>query len=279
MFDDNGGRGGVEFTRGFEGGIGVHIVIIGHFLAVEDARGGEVGLGGRGDGGTEAGGLVRVFAIAQRDFGRGLAGEPGGDGGIVGRGAGKRFLGERLPRGVGQVAFGLQIGEHVGVVGGIGQDDDIRMVFGGGADHGRPADIHGFDTGVALKGVQVDAHQINGRQVELAAGFLVGGVVAALENAAMNARVEGLDAAIKDFRMPGVGGDIRHGQAGGAERGGGAAGGEQLHAERGEAAGQLQQAGFIGNTQQGATYFHDGIVAQARGNGKRARGTKKRKGA
>ncbi len=79
------------------------------------------------------------------------AGEPGGDGGIVGGGAREDLVGEGAAAVERQVAVGAERGEHGGIVGGVGQDDDIRVVLGGGAEHRRPADIDVLDGGAVVR--------------------------------------------------------------------------------------------------------------------------------
>ncbi len=213
VFNDDSGGGGKQFAGGFEGGIAIDIVVIGHFLAVEDAGGGESRLGGEGGIRAERGGLVRIFAIAQRNFGRGSVGEPSGDGGIVGGGARKHFLGEGAAALDGQVAAGAEGGEGGGIVRGIGQYDHIRVIFGGRAEHGGAADIDVFDGGAFLKGVEIDADEVDGAQTHLGAGFHVGRVGAPLEDASVDFGMERFDAAIENFGVAGEGGYVDDGNA------------------------------------------------------------------
>ena len=87
------------------------------------------------------------------------------------------------------------------------------MIFSGGAQHGRSADIDIFDSifkrtieirdGLA-KGVQVDDQQINPVNTVLIDGLEVFGAVATRQEAAVNLWVEGFDTAIEDFGGAGV---------------------------------------------------------------------------
>ena len=257
VLDDDGGGGGMQFARGFEGRVAVHVVVVGHFLAVEDAGGGEAGLRGERGVRPEDGGLVGILAVAQRNF-RGAAGEPGGDGGVIGGDAGEGLVREGLALGGRQVAAGAQGGQHRGVVGRIAQGDHVRAVLGRGAEHGGPADIDVLDGRGLLERVEVDAHQIDGRKAQIFAGFHIRGNVPALEDAAVDLGVEGLDAAVENFGLAGEDGDVDDGQAGGAQGGGGAAGGEQFDAQRRQAPDEIDQAGLVGNAQQGALDLHAG---------------------
>ncbi len=199
-----------------------------------------------------------IFTVAQGNRGSGGAGEPVGDGGIVGGGAGEDLLGEGAAPVGGEVAGVAQGGENGGIIGGVGQDDDVGMIFSGGTEHGRAADVDVFDGGRLLEGVEVDADEVDGGDAELIRGGGIFGEVAALEDSAVYFRVKRFNPSIKNFGMAGEGGDIDDGEAGVAESGGGAAGGEDFDAEGGEAAGEVEEANFVGNTEEGALDFHDG---------------------
>ncbi len=72
----------------------------------------------------------------------------------------------------------------------------------------------------------------------------------AAEQAAVDQRMQGLDPAVHHFREAGDLGHVLHRQAGVADGLGGAAGGKQLDAARGQRACQFEQVRFIGNGQQ-----------------------------
>jgi hypothetical protein len=114
--------------------------------------------------------------------------------------------------------------------------------------------------GLCSKGYRFTQTRSMGGRPSLGAGGHVGRVGAALENAAVDLGVERLDAAVEDFGVAGEGGHIDDGQAGVAQGGGRAAGGEQFHAEGGEAPGEVDQAGFVGNAEKGTLDFHDGAA-------------------
>ena len=87
------------------------------------------------------------------------------------------------------------------------------------------------------------------------------GIVADGEDAAVDARVQRLDAAIEHLGKAGHVGDVAHGQAGVGQRLARAAGGDQLDAEAGQAASQVDQAGLVADAEQGAA---DGAKGHAR---------------
>ena len=83
----------------------------------------------------------------------------------------------------------------------------MRVILGGGAQHGGAADVDVFDRLLAgairtrhglLERIEVDHQQVDGGN----AVFLHDGVVdaAAAEQSAVNTRMQGLDATVHDFR-------------------------------------------------------------------------------
>ena len=76
------------------------------------------------------------------------------------------------------------------------------------------------------------------------------GPVAPREQAAVDRRVQRLDPAVEHLRKAGVRGDLGHLEAGVREQPRGAAGREQLRAERGQLARELDDAGLVGNRDQ-----------------------------
>ena len=92
---------------------------------------------------------------------------------------------------------------------------------------------------------------------------------AAAEQAAVHHRVQRLDPAVHHFGEAGDVADVAHRQARVAQRFGGAAGGEQFDAQRGQGAREVDQAGLVGNGQQGpadgqSVGGHAGIAAEGR---------------
>ena len=134
------------------------------------------------------------------------------------------------------------------------------MVLGGGADHGRAADVDVLDRsreiGAArdrrLEGVEVDDHEVDGRDAVLAHRLDVRRLVAA---AKMPPWIFGCSVLTRPSMISGkpvACGDLRDGEAGLAERLGRAAGGENLDAPLGEEAGEADEAGLVGDRDQGA---------------------------
>ncbi len=76
------------------------------------------------------------------------------------------------------------------------------------------------------------------------------------EQAAVDARVQRLDAAIQHFREAGVVGHLGHLQAGIGQKRCGAAGGQQFDAKPGQGGGEFNDAGFVGYADQCTLYFH-----------------------
>src|SRR5699024_3611285 len=108
--------------------------------------------------------------------------------------------------------FLVKLGDHALVIIGIHHNrySSLRraMIFGGSANHGWPANINVLD-GMAkpgirignglLKWIEVHHQQVNGSNIVVPEGLQVRGVVATGKQAAVYARVQGLDPAIKNF--------------------------------------------------------------------------------
>ena len=189
--------------------------------------------------------------------------EVGGDGGIVLGGAGVGSGGEFEAEGVGGLAVvGPHLIEDFVVLGGVCDDDDGAVVFGGGADHGGTADVDVFDRfgeGAIWLGnggferVKVDADKVDGLDVVLFHGGEVGGVVAEGEETAVDEGVEGFDAAVHHFGEAGEIGDVFHGETSITEGFGGAAGGDEFDVEFGlEGLGECDDAGLVGDAEEGS---------------------------
>src|SRR5699024_5299244 len=138
------------------------------------------------------------------------------NGAVVVGAVGKALGGEAATQAgaVGAVVL-AQVGEYPGIVAGIDHQSHEGVVFVGGAQHGLAADIDGFDgrgkiairtRHGLLERVQVDHHHIDGVDALFGHDRVVG--AAAGENAAVDFRVQRLDAAGHDFRCTGVGGDV-----------------------------------------------------------------------
>ena len=77
-------------------------------------------------------------------------------------------------------------------------------------------------------------------------------VVAQRQQAAVDRRVQRLDPAVQHLGKAGQRGDVAHRQAGLAQRRARAAGRDQLDAAGGQPRGERDQAGLVGDGQQGA---------------------------
>ena len=77
-------------------------------------------------------------------------------------------------------------------------------------------------------------------------------VVADVEDAAVDLGMEGLDATVEHLGEAGEVGDVADGEAGFAEGFGGAAGGDEFDVVGGEGAGEVDEACFVGDGEEGA---------------------------
>ncbi len=278
MLDDGAGSAfiGRELGNEFVGRVGVVDVVVGKFLTLHLFGGGNAIAFFAGD--VESGFLMRVLAVAQRLAqlsaqcaapGRSLvaflgefAGEPAGDFGIVGRGAGIGDLGElAAQRQRGGAIVGIEFGQHGCVIFGIDHHRHIVVVLGGGADHGGAADVDILDRLLIARAfgdggferVEVRNQQIDALDRMILHRLGVFGVVANAQEAAMNLGVQRLHAPIHDFREAGDFGNIGYLQAGIAQGLGGASGRDQLHVAGGERGGEGNEACFVENRKQRAT--------------------------
>src|ERR1017187_8471381 len=78
------------------------------------------------------------------------------------------------------------------------------------------------------------------------------GIFAAVQDAAVDFGMKSLDAAVEHFGKPCEFGDVFDGDAGIAQQFGGASGGDEFDAKRGELAGEIEQSGLVGDTENGA---------------------------
>src|SRR5690606_6348301 len=142
------------------------------------------------------------------------------------------------------------VAKDFGVVGGVDDDGHIGVVLGGGADHGRAANVDILDDVVIgsargdglLEGVEIDRDEVDGADFVLCHRGGVGWVVPYRKKSAMHFGVEGLDAAIHHFGKAGEVGDLAHRQAGIADQLVGAAGGDQFHAGGAQTSGKVGHA-------------------------------------
>ena len=237
-----------ELAHGGEGRVQVDQVVVAELLALELAGAPPAGLGLAVPGGA----LVRVFAVAQALAGRqsqiqrcGRRGllesllrqaraDPAADRRVVGGRVRKRCQGQLAPQVGGEASRALrrQQLQNGRVLAGAGQHRHVGMVLGRRPHHRRAADVDVFNRGLPahgrirhrrLEGVQVDHDHIDrvdalGRQVSL-----MGGVGAPGQDAAVDARVQGLDPAAQDLGGTGVLGHLGDRHPGRLQGGGGAA--------------------------------------------------------
>jgi hypothetical protein len=132
------------------------------------------------------------------------------------------------------------------VVGRVDDDRHGRVVFGGRTNHRGPANVDVFDGDLIRRGrvgirhccperVQVDNHDVDEADARAVDGGHVFCVAPDRENAAVHRRVERFDAAAQHFGEARQGVDPGDGQAGGFEGGRGAARGDELVAQGGQA--------------------------------------------
>ncbi len=283
MFDDGDARFG-QFGDQLEGGIGIVDVIVRKLFALHLLGRRHAGAGVTR--GIESRLLVRVFAVAQRLLQRAAEGElarggfrhltvePGGNTGIIGPRAGEGAGGERAAEGkVGAPGVG-QRGDHLGIIGGIGDDGHGGVVLRGGADHRRAANVDILDAGIEigafgdgrLEGIERHHHYIDGADAVFLHGGLMAAAVAAPQQPAVDFRVQGFYPPIHHFREASVIGHVRHRQTGGAQRIGGTAGREQFGPGAVQGAAKLDNPGFVVDRQQGAGGFHQIGQRQIAGN-------------
>ncbi len=182
----------------------------------------------------------------------GQASEVAGDGAVVGRGVGEGLAAKLEAQGLGNLAAGFDLGQHAIVVGRIDHHGHALVVLGRRTHHGRAADVDVLDDvlegstprdGLA-EGIEVDHHEVDGVDAVIAHLFavLVGG---AAKDAAVHARVQGLDPAIEHLGKAGEVAHVLHGDLGLAQRTRGAASGENLDAQLGQALAEIQNAFLV----------------------------------
>jgi hypothetical protein len=156
---------------------------------------------------------------------------------------------------------GLDLPDHGLVLGGLGQHRHVAKVLGRRTQHGRAANVDlldGFTQRAirprhgGLERVQVQRQQSDRRDA-------VGGhhrivLAAPAEQAAVDARVQGLDPPVHDFRETGHLGHLLHGEPGLAQGAAGAAGGNEFDTQRGQTTGEIHHAGLVRHAEQGAAY-------------------------
>ena len=155
-------------------------------------------------------------------------------------------------------AVAIEFRQDLGIAGRADDNEHVAEVLGGGADQAGPADVNLLDQIVEGnprlrrsldERIEVDAHEIDQADAMRIGRGEVFGMRSAREDAAMNLGVQRLDAAVHHL---GKAGDVRHvahRQAGVGQGPRRPAGGDEFEATLGEAAGKVDEAGFVGNTE------------------------------
>ena len=224
---------------------------------------------------VQGGLLVRVLAVAQglgegshhgehgcgMVRGRELAGQVGGDGGVVGGRAREDLGGEATAQPEGRAAVPSHLGGHLRVVRGIHHHRHGFVVLGGRPQHGGAANVDVLDGVVerdpgagdrGLEGVEVDDDEVDGSDAVLGDGAFVLGVAAQVQQAPVDARVQRLHPAIEHLGKAGVVGQVPDRKPRVTQRPRRAARGNQLHASRGEDACEFNKTGLVGHREEGA---------------------------
>ena len=263
-----------KFGHQFKRGISIVQIVVAKFLALNLDRIGDTGAGGIGY--IEGRRLVRIFAVTQRlpflsgesDFIRiifaQLRRKPRSHRRIVACGMCIGCGGQLFAEGgCGGALMFLQFAQHRIILRAVGNDGDEIVVFGGGADHGRAADIDILDAGFEIgafgdrftKWIQIDHHQIDRRNIVFFGRLLMIFQITALQQPAMNFWMQRFHPPIHHFRKAGVIADLDHLDAGLGQFLGRAAGRENFHAITGQLFGEIDETVFIGNGNQRARYF------------------------
>jgi hypothetical protein len=198
---------------------------------------------------------MRVLAVTQRRgageierqagrkrlvFGRLLLGEPGVDRGVVGCGALEGLARELAPRRLAEHAALAQLLEHRTVVAGIHDHADVRVILRGRANHRGSADVDLLDGFGArhigtrdrlLERVQIHDDEVDRRDLLRRQIRAVVFAVAPRQDAAVDARVQRLDAAAQHLGTPRQRRDLGHLEPVVGQDSSGSARGDQLDAQ------------------------------------------------
>ena len=269
MFDDHHRRVlSGEFSRQFQRGIGIVVIIVGQFLALQLA-----GLRNtraeRAARSVERRLLMGVFAIAQRRHqiaGHGAprreffrlvnGGEPAGDHRIISGGRAECLGRHRLAEvETGRPVPVIKLGEQGRIIGRISQNGDEGVILGRRTYHRRATNIdildHLVPIGAAppgrLERIEIDNDQIDRTdRVSLHRGGMFG-IVAYCQQAAVHLGVQRLDPPVHHFGKAGELRNIAHRQPRIAQRPSRAAGGHQFHPAPAQCLAQFDQAGLVGH--------------------------------
>ena len=151
------------------------------------------------------------------------------------------------------------------------------MVLGGGANHRRPADVDILDAGAEtgtrrhgfLEGIQVHRQQIDPADSVPGHGVGMGGHVAQAQQAAVDLRMQRLDAPVQHLGKSGVVGNLAHLDARVGEGARGTASGKDLDSLRFQRPAEFDEPRLVGNGDQSAAdgkdrFRHTGTRALGR---------------
>ena len=150
-----------------------------------------------------------------------------------------------------------QLPKHRIIVIGVDQHGYLAVVFGGGAQHGRAADVDVFDgllqfaAGLRhgfLERVKIDHHQADGRNAVGVHNLLIN--PSPSQNGAVDFRVQGLYPAIHDFREFRIIRYCRDIYIIFHKLAGGPAGRQDFNLKVGQTTAQAHDSPFVGNTNQ-----------------------------
>ena len=192
--------------------------------------------------------------------------EPARDRAVVAGGVGERLGRQRLARAERELAGGVRelLQDRV-VAGRVDHDRGEGEVLGRRADHRRAADVDVLDHLVlgdaaagrgGLERIEVHAHQVDELDLVLGGRRHVLLVVAQRQQPGVELRVQRLDAAAHDLREAREVLDRPDLEPALAQRGRGAAGRDQLDAQRSQPARELHDPGLVGDRQQRAPHLH-----------------------
>ena len=103
-----------------------------------------------------------------------------------------------------------------------------------------------------FEGIKIHDHHVDGLNAVLCTAATCFGIFAAMQDAAVNFRMQSLDASVEHFGEAGEVGDVFHGDAGIAQEFGGASGGDEFDVQTGELAGEIDESGLVGDAENGA---------------------------
>jgi hypothetical protein len=182
-------------------------------------------------------------------FGRGV--EPGGDGGVVGRGVGERGPGELSPGAVRQPAGGAQLVEHGEIVAGVDDHAHVGVVLGRRPHHRRPADVDGLDRRLGHERVEVAHHDVDGDDpLGLQVGQVVG-LAPVGQDPAVEPGVQRLHPSAEHLRALRQTFDGDDGQAGVSQGRGRPSAGHQIPPQFVQPPRQLDQARLVPDREEG----------------------------